>query len=96
MKNEKDRGNLMADRDTMQDAIVTMAPRTFDEAKLAAQEIKDGNPTIVNFAQLNQEERIWAIHYLTGVMFALDGTMRDIGNYVFLFAPRGVDVDFEA
>ncbi len=77
------------------DEIVALSPRNFDEAKIAAEEIKDGNPTIVNFSQLNPDERIWAIHYLNGVIFALDGTAKDIGNNVFLFAPRDIEIDID-
>ncbi|MFA6448835.1 MAG: cell division protein SepF [bacterium] len=85
----------MADQTFYRHEIIAMSPRNFDEAKLAAEEIKDGNPTIVNFSQLNPEERMWAIHYLNGVIFALDGTVKDIGNQVFLFAPCNVTVDLE-
>ena len=85
----------MAEQTFYRDEIVAMSPRNFDEAKIAAEELKDGNPTIVNFSQLNPDERIWAIHYLNGVIFALDGTSRDIGNQVFLFSPANVSVDFE-
>ncbi len=85
----------MTDRTFYRDEIIAMSPRNFDEAKLAAEELKDGNPTIVNFSQLNPDERIWAIHYLNGVVFAIDGTVRDIGNQVFLFTPPNISVDFE-
>ena len=85
----------MADQTFYRDEIIAMSPRNFDEAKIAAEELKDGNPTIVNFSQLTPEERIWAIHYLNGVPFALDGTTREIGSQVFLFAPANVTVDFD-
>lgn len=86
----------MADQNFYRDEIIALSPRNFDEAKIAAEELKDGNPTIVNFSQLTPEERIWAIHYLNGVIFALDGTARDIGNQVFLFAPPNVSVDLDS
>jgi cell division inhibitor SepF len=85
----------MADKTFYQNEIIALSPRNFDEAKIAAEELKDGNPTIVNFSQLNPEERMWAIHFLNGVIFALDGSVRDIGNQVFLFAPPSVRVDLE-
>jgi cell division inhibitor SepF len=86
----------MPEKTFYRDEIVAMAPRNFDEAKIAAEELKDGNPTIVNFGNLNPEERIWAIHYLNGVIFAIDGKTRDIGNNVFLFTPNNVSVDYES
>ena len=86
----------MPEQTFYRDEIVAMSPRNFDEAKIAAEELKDGNPTIVNFSQLNHEERMWAIHYLNGVIFAIDGGVKEIGNHVFLFTPAGVSVDFES
>lgn len=86
----------MADKTFYRDEIVAISPRNFDEAKIAAEELKDGNPTIVNFSNLNPEERIWAIHYLNGVIFALDGKSKDIGNNVFLFTPANVSVEYDS
>ncbi len=86
----------MPDQTFYRNEIIAMSPRNFDEAKVAAEELKDGNPAIVNFSQLNPEERMWAIHYLNGVIFALDGTVKDIGNQVFLFAPQNVKIDIDS
>lgn len=74
------------------DEIIALSPRTVDEAKIAADELKAGKPTIINFSELIPEERIWAIQFLNGVVYALGGRSRDIGSMVFLFAPPNVDV----
>ena len=74
------------------DEIIALSPRSLDEAKVAADELKAGKPTIINFSELTPEERIWAIHFLNGVIYALGGRYKDIGSLVFLFAPPNVEV----
>jgi len=76
--------------------IIALSPQTLDEAKIAANELKAGKPTIINFSELTPEERIWAIHFLNGVIYALGGRSKDIGNMVFLFAPPNIDVYADA
>ena len=60
--------------------------------KAAIANFKAGKPTIINFSELTPEERIWAIHFLNGVIYALNGKSKDIGSKVFLFAPPNIEV----
>lgn len=85
-------GGQMADERYFSDEIIALSPRTVDEAKIAADELKAGKPTIINFSELTPEERIWALHFLNGVVYALGGKSRDIGSLVFLFAPPNINV----
>lgn len=78
------------------DEIIAMSPRNLDEVTIAADELKLGKPVIINFSDFQSEERIWAIQFLNGAVYALGGKARDIGNMVFLFAPPNVDVDLES
>jgi cell division inhibitor SepF len=72
--------------------IVVFAPRNFSETRFAADELKLGKPALVNVGMLTPEERIWAIHFLNGVVYGLNGQSREIGNRVFLFSPSNVSV----
>ena len=72
--------------------IVVYAPRNFGEVRYAADELKLGKPALINIGLLTPEERIWAIHFLNGVVYAVDGQSREIGNRVFLFCPPNVSV----
>jgi len=72
--------------------IVTLMPDTFDDVKGAADKLKQGSPCLVNVTRLNTEERLWALHFLNGVVYALAGKSRDIGNKVYLFTPANIEV----
>ena len=75
--------------------IAAHSPEIFDEVKFAADELKSGKPVIVNLTQLNADERLWAVHFLNGVIYTLNGTTREIGNWVFIFSPEDVIVTME-
>jgi FtsZ-interacting cell division protein YlmF len=72
--------------------IIVYSPKHFGEARDVADEIKMGKPALINVGMLNPEERIWAIHFLNGVIYAIDGQSREISPRVFLFCPPHVAV----
>ena len=73
--------------------IATLAPRNMDEVKIAADQLKSGSPLIINTTNLNQEEKLWAVHFLNGAIYALNGTVHELSLKVFLFAPPNIEVN---
>ncbi len=72
--------------------IIAFSPRSFEDIKTIADEIKNGNPTIINVNELAADNRESYIHFLNGVVYALNGNSTCIGNNVYLFAPPNVEV----
>lgn len=74
---------------------VRLNASVFNDARSAADGLKAGSQQIVNLekAPAPMAERI--IDFLSGVTYALDGTVERIGEKVFLFAPANVDVETE-
>ncbi len=75
--------------------IAVLTPHSMDQVKAGADQIKTGNPLIINFGSLNQEERLWAMHFLNGVVYAVDGQSLELSSRVFLFTPYNVMVSKE-
>ncbi len=73
-----------------QQEIVVLQPRTFDDARLAADYLKMRRPVVVNLrdAQGDLAQRI--VDFTSGVTYALDGHMRRVGETIFLFTPNHV------
>ena len=74
---------------------VRRAIQTFDDARRAADGLKDGQQQIVNLEQTSSDmcERI--IDFLNGATYALDGSVEKIGEQVYLFTPSTVTIDIE-
>ena len=57
-----------------------------------AQGLKSGEQQIVNLEQTEQRVAERSIDFLSGVAYALDGSVHKVGERVYLFAPANVDV----
>lgn len=77
---------------SMDTRMVLFEPRTFDEAEEVARHLKDRRAAVVNLHRLNREYAQRSIDFLTGVVFALDGSIQKIGHNVILCAPKSVGV----
>jgi cell division inhibitor SepF len=76
-------------------AMVLFEPRSFEEAEEIARQLKGRKAVVVNLHKLQRDYAQRTIDFLTGVVFALDGTIQKVGHNVILCAPRNVAIDGE-
>ena len=74
---------------------VRRAVRGFDDARRAADGLKDGQQQIVNLEQTPAEMSERIIDFLNGATYAIDGSVEKIGEQVYLFTPASVAIDIE-
>ena len=72
--------------------MVLFEPRSFDEVDEVARRIKENRAVVVNLHKLTREYAQRTIDFLTGVTFALDGSIQKIGTNVILCAPKTMGV----
>ena len=72
--------------------MVLFEPRSFEEVDEVARRIKENRAVVVNLHKLTREYAQRTIDFLTGVTFALDGTIQKIGTNVILCAPQSMGV----
>lgn len=75
--------------------MVLFEPRSFDEAEEVARHLKERRAAVVNLHRLQREFAQRTIDFLTGVVFALDGTIQKIGHNVILCTPKTIAVHGE-
>jgi len=73
--------------------MVLFEPRSFDEAEEIATHLKNRKAAVVNLHRLSREYAQRCIDFLTGVVFALDGTIQKIGPNVILCTPHSIGVE---
>ena len=73
--------------------MVLFEPRSFEEAEEIARHLKQRRAAVVNLHKLQRDYAQRTIDFLTGVVFALDGTIQKIGHNVILCTPRSIGVD---
>ena len=90
------RGTTLRMDQTRQTHItVRRAIQTFDDARRAADGLKDGQQQIVNLEQTSSDMTERIIDFLNGATYALDGSVEKIGEQVYLFTPSSVIIDIE-
>ncbi len=74
---------------------VRRSVQTFDDARRAADGLKDGQQQIVNLEQTPADMAERITDFLNGATYALDGSVEKIGEQVYLFTPSSVVIDIE-
>lgn len=74
---------------------VWLAVNSITNAKEAADGLKQGRQEIINLEKASPEICTRVIDFLSGVTYALDGTVEKVGERVYLFTPANVVVDVE-
>jgi cell division inhibitor SepF len=72
-----------------------LAPRSFGDAKILADEFKRSVPVIMNLQGVDRDLARRLIDFASGVCYALDGSMEKIASQVFLLTPQAVEVSEE-
>ncbi len=66
--------------------------RAFSDAQLLADALKIGRPVVMDLRGTEPEMVRRLVDFSSGLTYALDGTMRKVGQGVILVAPSGVDL----
>jgi cell division inhibitor SepF len=75
--------------------IVTVHPRTFNEARVIGEHFRDQIPVIVNLSEMEHTDAKRLVDFAAGLIFGLRGTIERITSKVFLLSPHNVTVAAE-
>lgn len=72
--------------------IIVIEPSIFDDVQLVADYLKKERPVVINFERTEQDIAKRIIDFISGVTYALGGTIQKVGNHIFFAAPSNIDV----
>lgn len=75
--------------------IVTVHPRTYNEARTIGEHYRDGIPVIMNLSDMEDADAKRLVDFAAGLIFGLRGAIERITSKVFLLSPAGVNVTAE-
>jgi cell division inhibitor SepF len=75
--------------------IVTVHPKTFNDAKTIGESFRDGFPVIMNLTDMEDFDAKRLVDFAAGLIFGLRGTFEKVTNKVFLLSPHEVTVTAE-
>jgi len=72
--------------------MLILEPRAFSEAKDIADHLKNRNTVVVVLKRVTSDQAKRVIDFLSGVTYAIGGSMQKIGVGIYLVTPRNVTV----
>ena len=75
--------------------IITVHPRTYNEARTIGEHFRDGVPVIMNLSEMEDADAKRLVDFAAGLIFGLRGTIERITSKVFLLSPHNVNVTAE-
>lgn len=72
--------------------VLVLDPESFEEAPSIVQKLKMSKTIVVNLKQVEYEEGRRIYDFLSGAVYALEGSLNHIAESVFILAPKEVSV----
>lgn len=69
-----------------------LAPQSFGDAKVIADDFKRGTPVIMQLSDVDRELARRLIDFASGVCYSLGGAMEKMASNVFMLLPKGAEV----
>lgn len=73
--------------------ITVVEPRVYSEVEGMATLLMQKQAVIVNFKRMDKAQAARVIDYLTGIIFAIDGSAQKLQNELFMFTPSDIVID---
>ena len=75
--------------------IVTLHPRTYNEARVIGENFRDGIPVIMNLSEMSDADAKRLVDFAAGLIFSVRGQIERVTSKVFLLTPPNVAVAAE-
>lgn len=75
--------------------IVTLHPRTYNEARQIGEIYRESTPVIMNLTDMDDADAKRLVDFAAGLVFGLHGSIERVTAKVFLLSPANVSVSVE-
>jgi FtsZ-interacting cell division protein YlmF len=75
--------------------VVVFKPNNFNDTKNMAVHIQEGRSVLVNLEELSHGVSQRIVDYMCGATYSVEGEMQKIGEYIFFFAPPGINIGMD-
>lgn len=72
--------------------MILLEPRAYSESQQIADHLKNRNSVVVNLKRVTSDQAKRIIDFLSGVIYAIGGSMQKIGIGIYICAPKNVNV----
>ncbi|EMS71889.1 cell division protein SepF [Ruminiclostridium cellobioparum] len=91
-KKQQQSGKVVNIHSANQFKMVVSQPDTFDDAQDICDHLKSKKPVVINLEGIEKADAQRIIDFLSGSIYALDGSIQKVSSDIFVIAPNNVDV----
>lgn len=73
--------------------VVVIEPADFNDSQKVADFLRNNQPVVVNFETTDGATKKRMTDFIYGTIYALGGSIKQIGNNILVCAPKNVDID---
>lgn len=84
--------DALKEADKTGNKMILLEPRAFSESQQIADYLRNRNSVVVNLKRVTSEQAKRIIDFLSGVIYAINGSMQKIGVGIYLCTPNNVSV----
>jgi cell division inhibitor SepF len=90
---ERERGKLVTLANSNKTVkMVIIEPNNFDEVQMIVDNLKNRQTVILNLEDTDKSTARRIADFLSGAIYALDGSMQKVSGSIFLFTPTNIEV----
>ncbi len=90
--NKQKKGKVVNIHSSAYVKVVVYQPLSYDDTQNIIDNLKNRKPVIVNLECLDVELAQRVLDFMSGAVYALDGTIHKVSRGIFVLAPNNVDI----
>ena len=72
--------------------LVLIEPTDYDDVQDICDNLKNKKPVVINFENLDKDIARRMVDFISGTVYAIDGTIQKVSNGIVVAAPANVDI----
>lgn len=81
------------EEDIRKNKMILFEPRAYSESSQIVDYLKERNTVVVNLKRVTPDQAKRIIDFLTGSLYAMNGSLQKLGGGIFLCAPNNVNIE---
>jgi cell division inhibitor SepF len=88
----KNKNNVVSIHSQKNSRVILFEPRSFDDAQELADHLRSRRAVIVNMQRVRPEVSIRIVDFLSGTVYALNGSISKLGPSIYLCTPDSMEI----
>ncbi|MFC5450170.1 cell division protein SepF [Paenibacillus aestuarii] len=92
LRNKSKANNVVSIHSQKNARVVLSEPRTYEETQDIADHLRSRRAVVVNLQRVRGDQAVRIVDFLSGTVYALNGSISKLGPNIFLCTPDSVDI----